>query len=188
MSLGDLALDLSQSGGIPIISAFLIGVLVSISPCPLATNVTAIAYISRRATERKYAVTVASLYTVGRMFSYSIIGILIIVVGFGITGIATFLQDVGEQWLGPLLIVVGLLLLGADKLSFGKGSGRLQHLGSKVADWGIVGGFFLGVLFALAFCPFSAILFFGVLIPLVGTCRRVYTGQQTPLTGYGMAE
>ena len=151
MSLGDLALELSQSGGIPLISAFLIGVLVSISPCPLATNVTAISYISRRATERKYAVTVATLYTGGRMFSYSIIGILIIVVGFGITGIATFLQDVGEQWLGPLLIVVGFLLLGADKLSFGKGSSTLQHLGSKVADWGIVGGFFLGVLFALAF-------------------------------------
>ncbi len=113
MSLGDLALELSQSGGIPLISAFLIGVLVSISPCPMATNIAAIAYVSRRVTERKYAVTVASLYTVGRMFSYSIIGILIIVVGFGITGIATFLQDVGEQWLGPLLIVVGLLLLGA---------------------------------------------------------------------------
>ena len=143
MSLGDLALELSQSGGIPFISAFLIGVLVSISPCPLATNVTAIAYISRRATERKYAVTVASLYTLGRMFSYSIIGILIIVVGFGITGIATFLQDAGEQWLGPLLIVVGFLLLGADKLSFGKGSSRLQRLGGKVADRGIAGGFFL---------------------------------------------
>ena len=166
MSLSELALELSQSGGIPLISAFLIGVLVSISPCPLATNVTAIAYISRRATERKYAVTVASLYTLGRMFSYSIIGILIVVVGFGITGIATFLQDVGEQWLGPLLIVVGLLLLGTDRLPFWKGSGRLQHLGGKVADWGIVGGFFLGVLFALAFCPFSAILFFGILIPL----------------------
>ncbi|MFC1953405.1 aromatic aminobenezylarsenical efflux permease ArsG family transporter [Chloroflexota bacterium] len=166
MSLGDLGLELSQSSGIPLISAFLIGVLVSISPCPLATNVTAIAYISRRATEWKYSVTVASLYTVGRMFSYSVIGILIIVVGFGITGIATFLQDAREQWLGPLLIVVGLLLLVADKFSFGKGSGRLQHLGSKVADLGMIGGFFLGVLFALAFCPFSAILFFGVLIPL----------------------
>jgi len=166
MSLGDLALELSQSGSIPLISAFLIGVLVSISPCPLATNVTAIAYISRRATERKYAVTAASLYTVGRMFSYSLIGVLIIVIGFGVTGIAAFLQDIGEQWLGPLLILIGLLLLGADKLPFWKGGGKLQHLGGKVADWGIIGGFFLGALFALAFCPFSAIMFFGVLIPL----------------------
>jgi len=100
------------------------------------------------------------------MLSYSAIGILIIVVGIGVAGISTFLQDAGEMWLGPLLIVVGLLLLGTDKLSFGRGSSKLQDLGSKVADWGIIGGFFLGALFALAFCPFSAILFFGVLIPL----------------------
>ncbi len=166
MNFGELVLEFSQSGGIPIISAFLIGILVSVSPCPLATNVTAIAYISRRAAERKYAVTAATLYTLGRMFSYSVIGILIIVVGLGVAGISSFLQDIGEQWLGPLLILVGLLLLGADKLSFGKGSGRIQSLGGKVADRGIIGGFFLGALFALAFCPFSAILFFGVLIPL----------------------
>jgi len=166
MSLGELALELSQGGSIPAISAFLIGILVSVSPCPLATNVTAIAYISRRAAERKYAVTAATLYTLGRMFSYSVIGILIILVGLGIAGISSFLQGIGEQWLGPLLILVGLLLLLTDKLRFGRGSSRIQSLGGKVADWGIIGGFFLGVLFALAFCPFSAILFFGVLIPL----------------------
>ena len=111
MSLGELALTLSQGSGIPIISAFLIGTLVSISPCPLATNVTAIAYISRRAVDRKYAVMAATLYTLGRMFSYSVIGILIIVIGLGVSGISSFLQDIGEQWLGPLLILVGLLLL-----------------------------------------------------------------------------
>lgn len=166
MSLSELALALSQGGSIPLISAFLIGVLVSVSPCPLATNVTAIAYISRRAADRKYAVTAATLYTLGRMFSYSVIGILIIMVGLGVVGIASFLQDIGEQWLGPLLILVGLLLLVADKLSFGKGSGKLHDLGGKVADRGVIGGFFLGALFAMAFCPFSAILFFGVLIPL----------------------
>ncbi len=134
--------------------------------CPLATNVTAIAYISRRAVERKYAVVAATLYTLGRMFSYSIIGILIIVIGLGVSGLSSFLQDIGEQWLGPLLILVGLLLLVVDKLPFGKGSGRIQSLGGKVADWGVIGGFFLGVLFAMAFCPFSAIMFFGILIPL----------------------
>jgi len=166
MSLSELALELSQSGSIPLISAFLIGILVSVSPCPLATNITAIAYISRRAAERKYAVTAATLYTLGRMFSYSVIGILIIMVGLGVAGISSFLQEIGEQWLGPLLILVGLLLLVADKLPFGRGSGKLHDLGAKVADWGVIGGFFLGALFALAFCPFSAILFFGVLIPL----------------------
>jgi len=166
MNLGELAMELSQGGSIPLISAFLIGILVSVSPCPLATNVTAIAYIGRRAGERKYAITAASLYTLGRMFTYSVIGILIIVVGLGVAGISSFLQDIGEQWLGPLLIAVGILLLVIDKLPFVRGSGRLHDLGSKVADWGVIGGFFLGALFAMAFCPFSAVLFFGVLIPM----------------------
>ena len=159
-------MELSQGGGIPLISAFLIGILVSVSPCPLATNVTAIAYISRRAGEKKYAITAASLYTLGRMFSYSVIGILIIVVGLGVAGISSLLQNIGEQWLGPLLIAVGILLLIIDKLPFGKGGGKLNDMGVKIADRGVIGGFFLGALFAMAFCPFSAVLFFGVLIPL----------------------
>lgn len=166
MNLGELALELAQGSSIPLISAFLIGILVSVSPCPLATNVTAIAYIGRRAGEKKYAVTAATLYTLGRMFSYSVIGILIIVVGLGVAGISSLLQSVGEQWLGPLLIAVGILLLIIDKLPFVRGDGKLHDLGGKVADWGVIGGFFLGALFAMAFCPFSAVLFFGVLIPM----------------------
>ena len=151
MNLGALALELSQGSNFPIISAFLIGVLVSVSPCPLATNITAIAYISRRAAERKYAVTTAILYTLGRMFSYSVIGTLIIVVGLGVAGISSFLQDTGEQWLGPLLIVTGFLLFIADKLPFGNAGSRLQDLGGRVVDRGVMGGFFLGALFAMAF-------------------------------------
>ncbi|GAH32389.1 unnamed protein product, partial [marine sediment metagenome] len=106
------------------------------------------------------------LYTLGRMFSYSILGILIIVAGLEIPGAASFLQDFGEQILGPLLIVVGLILLNINRLSFSLGGGKLSSIGGKVADWGMIGGFLLGALFALAFCPYSAVLFFGVLIPL----------------------
>jgi len=132
----------------------------------MATNIAAIAYVSRRATERRYAVITGALYTLGRMVSYSIIGILIIVVGLEIPGVATFLQDFGEKILGPLLIVIGLLMLIIDRFSFGLGGGKLASLGGKVADRGMLGGFLLGVIFALAFCPYSAIIFFGVLIPL----------------------
>jgi cytochrome c biogenesis protein CcdA len=107
-----------------------------------------------------------ALYTLGRMFSYSILGILIIVAGLEIPGAASFLQDFGERILGPLLIVVGLVMLNIDRLSFSLGGGKLSSIGGKVADWGMIGGFLLGVLFALAFCPYSAVLFFGVLIPL----------------------
>jgi cytochrome c biogenesis protein CcdA len=156
--LGDL--------NIPALSALLLGLITAISPCPMATNIAALAYVSRRATERRYAVMTGALYTLGRMFSYSVIGIIIIVAGLEIPGVASFLQDFGEQVMGPLLIVVGVIMLSANRISIGLGGGRLSAIGGRVANWGMIGGFLLGALFALAFCPYSAVLFFGVLIPL----------------------
>jgi len=151
---------------IPVLSALLLGLLAAVSPCPLATNIAALAYVSRRATERRYAVMTGALYTLGRMVSYSIIGIIIIVAGLEIPGVATFLQDFGEQVLGPLLIIVGVIMLLINRISLTLGGGKLSSIGGKVANWGMIGGFLLGALFALAFCPYSAVLFFGVLIPL----------------------
>ena len=151
---------------IPVLSALLLGLITAISPCPLATNIAALAYVSRRAKERRYAVITGALYTLGRMFSYSIIGVIIIVAGLEIPGVASFLQDFGEQVLGPLLVVIGVIMLIVNRIPLSLGGGKLSALGGKVADWGMIGGFLLGALFALAFCPYSAILFFGVLIPL----------------------
>jgi cytochrome c-type biogenesis protein len=151
---------------IPVLTALLLGLITAIAPCPLATNIAAVAYITRNVTDRKYAVITGSLYTLGRMFSYSLLGVLIIVVGLEIPWVSAAIQDVGEKVLGPLLIVVGLLMLFIDRISFGRGGNTLASLGNKVAHWGMIGGFLLGVIFALAFCPYSAVLFFGVLIPV----------------------
>lgn len=162
MGLGGITGNLN----IPVLSALVLGLITAISPCPMATNIAAIAYVSRKVKERRYAIITGALYTLGRMFSYSIIGVLIIVVGLEIPGLATFLQDFGEQVLGPLLIVIGVIMLSINRMPFSLGGGRLSAIGGKVADWGMIGGFLLGALFALAFCPYSAALFFGVLIPL----------------------
>jgi cytochrome c-type biogenesis protein len=151
---------------IPVLTALLLGLITAIAPCPLATNIAAVAYITRDVTNRKYAALTGSLYTLGRMFSYTLLGILIIVVGLEIPWLSGAIQDVGERALGPLLIVIGLLMLFIDKIPFGKGSNALVALGTKVARWGMIGGFLLGVIFAFAFCPYSAVLFFGALIPV----------------------
>ena len=166
MDLSGWLHQLSESLNIPVLSALFLGLITAISPCPMATNVAAIAYVSRRATERRYAIITGALYTLGRMVSYSIIGILIIVIGLEIPGVASFLQNWGERILGPLLIVVGIIMLIIDRFSFGLGGGKLAALGEKVANRGMIGGFLLGVIFALAFCPYSAVIFFGVLKPL----------------------
>ena len=189
MDLGGITGNLN----IPVLSALLLGLITAISPCPLATNIAAIAYVSRKVTERRYAVITGALYTLGRMFSYSIIGVLIIVAGLEIPGVATFLQDFGEQVLGPLLIVVGVIMLSINKIPLSLGGGKLSSIGGKVADWGMIGGFLLGALFALAFCPYSAVLFFGVLIPLAlksaggVTLPAVYAiGTGLPVLVFGM--
>jgi len=162
MDLGSLTGNINT----PIVSAFSLGLLTAISPCPLATNITAIAYVTRRVTNRKYAIITAALYTLGRMFSYSVLGVLMVVVGLEIPWVSLALQRISEPILGPLLILIGLIMLFINKIPLGRGGGKLALLGSKVADWGMIGGFLLGVIFALAFCPYSAVLFFGVLIPL----------------------
>jgi len=157
---------LANSSSIPIISAFLLGLMATLGPCTMATNIAALAYVSRKLTDRKYSVITAALYTLGRMLTYSILGALIIYLGLEIPAVSIFLQSIGEKVLGPFLIIIGVLLLFIDRISFGNSGNSIASLGGKVADWGMIGGFPLGALFALAFCPYSAVLFFAVLIPL----------------------
>jgi cytochrome c-type biogenesis protein len=166
MGFDEFVLHFTQSGGLPVIAAFLIGLLAAISPCPLATNITALAYISRNITDRRYVALAGALYTLGRMTSYFVIGALIILIGVNIPGLANALQSSGEIFLGPLLIVVGILMLGIIKIPALRGGGRLSRIGERVARRRWLGPFLLGVVFALAFCPYTALLFFGVLMPL----------------------
>ena len=88
MDLGGIMPQLSEGVNIPVLSALFLGLLTAISPCPMATNIAAIAYVSRRVTDRRYAIMTGTLYTLGRMISYSVLGILIIVAGLEIPGVA----------------------------------------------------------------------------------------------------
>ena len=151
---------------IAIIAAFFIGLMTAISPCPLATNITAIAYASKKINNSKHTLLVGFLYTLGRMFTYIIIASLIIWFGLKIQVISLFLQKYGEKLLGPLLIIIGIVMLDIVKLNLFKGSEKLNRLTEKLSDKGYLGSFLLGVVFALAFCPFSGVLYFGMLIPL----------------------
>jgi len=151
---------------IALLAAFFIGLMTAISPCPLATNITAIAYISKRIDNSKHTLVVGFLYTFGRMFSYVLIASLIVWFGISTRIIAPSLQEYGEILLGPLLLIVGILMLGFVKFDFFGNSEKLSKLKERLATKGYIGSFLLGTLFALAFCPFSAVLFFGMLIPL----------------------
>ena len=151
---------------ISLVASFFIGLMMAISPCPLATNITAIAYISKRLDDKKRTLLTGVSYTLGRMFTYVTIASLIVWSGLNIQFISLGLQKYGERLLGPLLVVIGIIMLDIIKIKLFKGNSRLEDIKEKLSKKGLVGSFVLGVLFALAFCPFSAVLFFGMLIPL----------------------
>ena len=151
---------------IPILTAFLLGVLTSISPCPLATNITAIAYISKEIKTAKHTLLNGLFYTLGRGASYTILAILIY---FGLSSfqISGIFQGWGDKVLGPILIIIGLVMFGVIKIKFNKSNQKIEKLKEWLSNKGFIGSFLLGMLFALAFCPYSGVLFFGALIPLV---------------------
>lgn len=153
----------------PVVAAFFIGLMMAMSPCPLATNITAIAYISRKLEDKRQTLLVGTLYAAGRTIAYVAIAAAIVYAGLNVQGISFFLQEYGEMVLGPVLIIFGILMLDIFDIPLPGGGGggkRLTSLMESYAERGCAGSFILGVLFALSFCPFSAVLFFGMLIPI----------------------
>lgn len=146
-------------------SAFWLGVLTSISPCPLATNIAAISFVGRRLENPRLVFVGGLLYTLGRALAYGILGVLLVTSILSAPVLAQILQKYLNQVLGPLLIVIGMFLL--ELISFSnRGAGVFAGLQERAARHGVWGALPLGFLFALSFCPISAALFFGSLIPL----------------------
>lgn len=149
----------------PLLSAWALGVLTAISPCPLATNITATAYIARTLERKRKVLLSGLLYTLGLAFTYTTIA-MIISMGASKFHVAKFFQGNGEKFLGPIMIVIGLIMLNVIKLKFLGKSGLKEKVGNKFKDKGLLGSFLLGVLFAMAFCPYSGAMFFGMLVPM----------------------
>jgi cytochrome c biogenesis protein CcdA len=157
--------QLLETSQFPFLSAFVLGLMTAISPCPLATNITAIGFISKDIESRKKVFYNGLVYTLGRAITYTVIGLLFYV-GAGEINIAGFLQQWGEKLLGPLLILIGLFMLGVFNFIRLPGMGSLTGAMEKRANKGFWGVLLLGVVFALAFCPYSGVLYFGMLIPM----------------------
>ena len=157
--------SLLENSTFPLLTAFVLGLMTAISPCPLATNITATAYISKNIVSKKKVFISGVIYSLGRAFSYTVIGLLLF---FGASKfhIALFFNQNGEKFLGPLLIVLGLIMLNVIKLNFLSKSNFTEKLSEKFKNKGLLGSFLIGIVFALAFCPYSGTLFFGMLIPM----------------------
>lgn len=162
----DFINSLIDTYNIPVLTAFLIGILTSISPCPLATNITAIAFISKDIKTPKHTLLNGLFYTLGRAISYTMLATIIY---FGLSSfqVARMFQGWGDKALGPILILLGIIMFGVIKIPLNTSNAAIEKLKSWIATKGYLGSLLLGMLFALAFCPYSGVLFFGVLIPLI---------------------
>ena len=142
------------------------GIMTSISPCPLATNIAAVSYIGRRVDKAGYVLSAGLLYMLGRMITYTVLGILLVSSIQSIPPVANFLQKYMNMLLGPVLIIIGFILLDIITIDFGGIGFFGDAFQSRVEKAGIWGAGFLGIVFALSFCPVSAALFFGSLFSL----------------------
>ena len=146
-------------------SALWLGILTSISPCPLATNIAAVSYVGRQVGSTRGVLLSGGLYTAGRTLAYVVLGAAAVWSLMSMVSVSSFLQGGFHRALGPLLIVVGLLLLGLFKFNL-PGFGVSAGFQERVDRAGLWGAGLLGIVFALSFCPVSAGLFFGSLVPL----------------------
>jgi cytochrome c-type biogenesis protein len=156
--------NLVANSSILIVTAFVLGLLTAISPCPMATNITAIGFISKDVEDRRRVFINGLVYTAGRALAYTLLAVVLFFSADQLK-ISGFFQQYGEKFIGPLLIIIGVLMLDVLKIKFpgfSKLTGKMQKKGFK-NYWDVL---LLGFVFALAFCPYSGVLYFGMLIPM----------------------
>jgi cytochrome c-type biogenesis protein len=156
--------DFLENSSAPWLTAILLGLMTAISPCPLATNITAIGFISKDIEKRNRVFLNGLFYTLGRAITYTSLA-LIIYLGADQFRFSGFFQRYGEKIIGPLLILIGIFMLDFIKIEF-PGVGSLAEKMEKRKSWRFIDAMLLGIIFALAFCPYSGVLYFGMLIPI----------------------
>ena len=162
--MGALLSDLYSGSSFPVWSAILLGLMTAISPCPLATNITALGFISKDLEVRKRVFYNGLFYTLGRAFSYTGLA-FILYVGADQLKVSFIFQKYGERFLGPLMIVIGIFMLGLIHFNI-PGMDKITNRFKNKTKHSYFDVFLLGLVFALAFCPYSGVLYFGMLMPL----------------------
>lgn len=171
----DFLQHILDNSNIPIVTAFVLGLLTAVSPCPLATNITVVGYIGRDMDSRQRLFWSGILYTLGRIIAYSALGTVLIYIlrsGADMFSIQKSVSKWGEMLVGPVMLLIGLFMLLGDRLSLPK-FGFSGNLKSEKLR-GLWGSLLLGMLFAMAFCPTSGVLYFGMLIPMSAQASAGY--------------
>lgn len=163
------------TSNVPIVAAFILGIMLTVSPCPLATNIAAIGYLSKNIDNRSRIFINGLLYTLGRVIAYTALAFILIPIlreGASAFKIQKYVGRYGEVIVGFILLIMGMVMLFGDKLKIPKIG--FNSIGEKLKQLGSWGALLLGILFAMAFCPTSGLLYFGGLIPLSAASHGGY--------------
>lgn len=164
-----------EGSEVPVLTAFILGLLTAVSPCPLATNITAIGFVSKDIESKNRTFLYGLLYTLGRILAYSLLGALLIFMlrrGIDTFDLQSEVSRWGELLLSPVLVGVGLLMLFGDRLPLARFGISASERGERLR--GAWGSLLLGILFAMAFCPTSGLFYFGMLIPMSASATGGY--------------
>ena len=165
-AIGEPLLSLSNSISVPIVAALLLGLLGATSPCQVSTNAGALAFVSRRLDTPRTPMLSLLGFVLGKMLIYTLVGTAVMLAGRELATGTIPIIVVARKALGPLMLVIGLFLLGVLRLNVSIGHGLSSWLQERATGGGTRGSFLLGMAFALAFCPTLFLLFFGLTIPM----------------------
>ncbi|MCU0096891.1 sulfite exporter TauE/SafE family protein [Bacillus cereus] len=144
---------------IPLLFAFLLGIVGTLAPCQLTGNISAITLYSNQSLQKGYAWKHILLFILGKIIAFTTLGLLVWFLGKEIQQILTLYFPWLRKMMGPLLVLMGLMLAGIIK--------GINFFAFKfIRKQNEIGSFLLGFFFSLAFCPTMFVLFFGTLIPL----------------------
>jgi cytochrome c biogenesis protein CcdA len=159
--------NLFDQSSFPLWSAFLLGIITSLGPCTMTTNVAAIGFISKKAPSKRRVLLGGLIYTLGRAFSYTSLA-LVLYFGANALRLSGPLSRYGEKLIGPLLLLIGLVMLDLIPMRFPTLTRLSEKLEQKKSR-SYIHDFLLGAVFALAFCSYSGVMYFGLLIPMTIT-------------------
>jgi len=161
-------------------AALYLGLLTSISPCPLATNIAAISYVGRKVGDSRWVLAAGLLYTLGRCIAYLALAVLLTTTAMSVPVVSLFLQKYMHLVLAPVLLLLGMFLVGLISFS-GGGAMMTEGMQKRIDAMGIWGALLLGILFAVAFCPTSAAWFFGLIALILGSEAGAITAVLTKI-------